>query len=95
MKTVCVPQEYLSWLRGSYSDADLGGIDYTGPARRRSSRGRSRSSPGKPSVIFPEAPTVTAYVSDRNPYGTTYVQRLIEHIDSGGFAHELDDRRKG
>ena len=32
----------------------------------------------------PKAPTIPAYVSERNPHGTAYVQRLIERVDNGG-----------
>jgi len=94
MKTVHVPQEYDLWFRGSQIDVDLGGIDYTAPAEPRSCRGVRSGGDSRPSVIFPEAPTIAAYISERNPHGTAYVQCLIEHIDSRGLMRKLGDRRK-
>ena len=95
MKIVAIPTEYRRRVgRHAFGD-ELQGIDYTSPPRRpRRIRRRPDEDIGNPSTIFPKASTTPAYVSDRNPHGTDYVQQLLARIDSGKYPHELDERRK-
>ncbi len=94
MKIAAVAFKYRRGLARGSGDDVFDRIDYTSPPRTpRRRRRRPEEEVGNPSTIFPQAPTVTDYVSERNPYGTAYVQALIERIDSGKYPHELDDRR--
>ncbi len=94
MKIAAVPYEFRRTLNRRADDV-FDRIDYTGPpAAPRRRRRRPEEDRGAVSTIFPKAPTVPEFVSERNPYGTAYVQALIERIDSGRYPHELDERRK-
>ena len=93
MKIASVPSAYRKYFVQD-SDDVLDVIDVTSPPKRRRRRRRPGEDVGTASTIFPKAPTIPEYVSERNPHGTEYVQRLIELIDSGKLTHELDDRRR-
>ena len=45
-------------------------------------------------TLFPEAPTIPELVSERNPHGTEYVQRLIELVDRGMLAPKRKERKQ-
>ena len=95
MKIAAIPGEFRRSLVRSSGDDVLDRIDYTSPPRApRRRRRRPEEDVGNPSTIFPKVPTISGYVSERNPYGTAYVQALIERIDSGQYPHELDERRR-
>lgn len=94
MKIAAVSHKFRRGLARGSGDDIFDRIDYTSPPRApRRRRRRPEEEVGNPSTIFPQAATVPAYVSERNPNGTAYVQALIERIDSGKYPHELDDRR--
>lgn len=95
MKIVTLPYCVRPGLAPPGGCEDLDRIDYTSPPRRpRRRRRRPEEDTGNPSSIFPKAPTVPMFVSERNPHGTAYVRSLTERIDSGRYPHELDERRK-
>ena len=95
MKVVAMPREFRRSVRRPAGSDEFLAVDYTSPPKRpRRLRRRPDEDVGNPSTIFPKAATVPAYVSDRNPYGTEYVEKLIQRIDSGLYPHELDARRK-
>ena len=95
MKIAAIPYEVRRSLSRRGGEDVFDRIDYTtaprAPQRRRR---RPDEDVGNPSTIYPKAPTIPDYVSERNPHGTEYVRVLIERIDSGLYPHELDERRK-